>query len=91
MKLGTLTQLAHGYRELGTAAQDALEALRFQAPLAAQDRAALECLEPWLQVAALEGVAGAGQLALEIRQHLYPPTAGRHRPYAFPAGRPGAA
>ena len=91
MKLGTLTQLAHGYREIGRTAQDALESLRFCAPIAAQDRAALERLERWLQIAALEGVDGAGQLALEIREHLYPAATASRRAYAVSAGRPGAA
>jgi len=90
MKLGTLTQLAHGYRDLGRPAQDALEALRFKAPIAGLDRAALEGLERWLQVAALDGVDGAGQMALEIREHLYPTTRA-FRPYALSTGRTGAA
>ena len=91
MKLGTLTQLAHGYRELGRPAQEALEALRFRAPIGTQDRAALEHLERWLQVAALDGVDGAGQMALEIREHLYPNGRAFSGPFALSAGRPGAA
>jgi hypothetical protein len=81
LSIRALVQLAITYRDLDPQAQAALDALgRCTDALAlpaqtVEDRECMEKLERWLQIASLEGVGRAGDLAHAIRTSLFPSAA----------------